>query len=85
MDVRSFTVGPFAENTYFVRRDGSEQALVIDPGDEAPRLLGAVAADEVGVLGERSDGEAADVHRRQPAFSACLDSRSFSWRAIRRV
>ncbi|MCB0874897.1 MAG: MBL fold metallo-hydrolase [Solirubrobacterales bacterium] len=47
MDVRSFTVGPFAENTYFVRRDGSEKALVIDPGDEAPRLLAAI--DELGL------------------------------------
>ena len=27
MDVRSFTVGPFAENTYFVRRDGAAKAL----------------------------------------------------------
>ena len=47
MDVRSFTVGPFAENTYIVRRDGAEDALVIDPGDEAPRLLAAI--DELGV------------------------------------
>jgi glyoxylase-like metal-dependent hydrolase (beta-lactamase superfamily II) len=42
MDVRSFTVGPFAENTYFIRRDGSERALVFDPGDEPELLLGAI-------------------------------------------
>ena len=47
MDVRSFTVGPFAENTYFIRRDGSQRALVIDPGEEAPLLLGAI--DELGL------------------------------------
>ena len=47
MDVRSFTVGPFAENTYILRRDGSDKAIVIDPGDEAPRLLAAI--DELGV------------------------------------
>jgi glyoxylase-like metal-dependent hydrolase (beta-lactamase superfamily II) len=47
MDVRSFTVGPFAENTYILRRDGSDKALVVDPGDEAPRLLAAI--DELGV------------------------------------
>ena len=47
MDVRSFTVGPFAENTYFVRRDGADKALVVDPGDEAPRLLAAI--DELGL------------------------------------
>ena len=46
MDVRSFTVGPFAENTYIIRRDGSDKAIVIDPGDEAPRLLAAI--DELG-------------------------------------
>jgi glyoxylase-like metal-dependent hydrolase (beta-lactamase superfamily II) len=44
VDVRSFTVGPFAENTYIVRRDGASTALVVDPGDEAPRLLAAIDA-----------------------------------------
>ena len=42
MDVRSFTVGPVAENTYIFRRDDSPAALVVDPGDEAPLLLGAI-------------------------------------------
>jgi glyoxylase-like metal-dependent hydrolase (beta-lactamase superfamily II) len=42
MDVRSFTVGPAAENTYIVRRDGADRGLVIDPGDEADRILGAI-------------------------------------------
>ena len=44
MDARTFTVGPFMENTYLVRRDGSDRALFIDPGDEAPKLLGALEA-----------------------------------------
>ena len=39
MDVRMFTVGPVAENTYIFRRDGSERALIVDPGDEA-ELIG---------------------------------------------
>ena len=47
MDVRSFTVGPVAENSYLFRRDGSDRALLVDPGDEAPVLLGAI--DELGV------------------------------------
>ncbi len=47
MDVRSFTVGPVAENAYVLRRDGGAKALVVDPGDEAPRLLAAIA--ELGV------------------------------------
>ena len=37
-----FTVGMVQENAYLVRRDGSDRALMIDPGDEAPKLLGAV-------------------------------------------
>jgi glyoxylase-like metal-dependent hydrolase (beta-lactamase superfamily II) len=47
MDVRSFTVGPAAENTYIVRPDGSDRALMIDPGDEAARLLKPV--EELGL------------------------------------
>ncbi|MCB0865653.1 MAG: MBL fold metallo-hydrolase [Solirubrobacterales bacterium] len=42
MDVRAFTVGPVAENSYIFRRDGSDEALIIDPGEEAPLLLGAI-------------------------------------------
>ena len=51
MDVRMFTVGPVAENTYIVRRDGSNRALIVDPGDEADKLLGAIDA-----LGVTLDG-----------------------------
>ncbi len=42
MDVRMFTVGAVAENTYVFRREGSQSALIVDPGDEAPKLLGAL-------------------------------------------
>ena len=37
-----FTVGPVAENCFIARRDGSDRAIVFDPGDEAERILGAV-------------------------------------------
>ena len=47
MDVRSFTVGPVAENSYIFRHDGAEKGLIVDPGDEAPRLLGAIS--ELGI------------------------------------
>jgi hydroxyacylglutathione hydrolase len=47
MDVRMFTVGPVQENCYLVRRTGSDRALIVDPGDEPDRLLGAI--DELGV------------------------------------
>jgi hydroxyacylglutathione hydrolase len=43
MDVRSFTVGPVAENCYVARRDGADRGVIVDPGDEAERILGAVA------------------------------------------
>jgi hypothetical protein len=33
MDVRMFTVGPVAENSYIFRRDGASEALIVDPGD----------------------------------------------------
>ena len=42
MDVRMFTVGPVAENSYVFRRDDSDRALIVDPGDEAEKLLGAI-------------------------------------------
>ena len=42
MDVRMFTVGMVQENCYLFRRDGSDRALVVDPGDEAPKLLNAI-------------------------------------------
>jgi glyoxylase-like metal-dependent hydrolase (beta-lactamase superfamily II) len=45
-----FTVGPFQENTYLVRADGAGKALLIDPGDEAPKLQAAM--DELGVTPE---------------------------------
>ena len=41
MDVRCFTVGPLQENCWIVRREDSDRALVIDPGDEGDRLIAA--------------------------------------------
>jgi hydroxyacylglutathione hydrolase len=51
MDVRMFTVGPVAENTYIVRRDDSDRALIVDPGDEADKLLAAIDGLGVGLEG----------------------------------
>jgi hydroxyacylglutathione hydrolase len=50
MDVRSFTVGPVAENCYLFRAEGSDRALIVDPGEEPERILKAV--DELGVTVE---------------------------------
>jgi hydroxyacylglutathione hydrolase len=42
-----FTVGPVAENCFLIRQDGAKEALIVDPGEEAPKLLGAI--DELGL------------------------------------
>jgi len=42
-----FTVGPVMENCFLFRRDGSDKALIVDPGEEAPKLLSAI--EELGV------------------------------------
>lgn len=47
IDARVFTVGPVQENCWIVRAAGSERAVIIDPGEEAPRLL--EAAEKLGV------------------------------------
>jgi hydroxyacylglutathione hydrolase len=39
LQVDGLTVGPFQENTYFLRKSDSRETVIIDPGDEAPRLI----------------------------------------------
>ena len=42
IDVRMFTVGPVQENCFIVRQRGADSAVIVDPGDEADRLLEAI-------------------------------------------
>ncbi len=42
MEARWLTVGPVQENTWIARQDGSDKALLIDPGDEPEKLLQAL-------------------------------------------
>ena len=42
IDVQLHTVGPVQENCYLVRVNGSDHAVIVDPGEEAPRLLEAI-------------------------------------------
>jgi glyoxylase-like metal-dependent hydrolase (beta-lactamase superfamily II) len=44
IDARMFTVGPVQENSYIVRLPDADRAVMIDPGDEAERLIGALEA-----------------------------------------
>jgi hydroxyacylglutathione hydrolase len=47
IDVRMFTVGPVQENCFIVREPGASRAVVVDPGEEAARLLEALG--ELGI------------------------------------
>jgi len=47
LDVAMFTVGMVQENCFLVRSQGSDRAVIVDPGEEAPRLLTAI--EEAGV------------------------------------
>jgi len=42
-----FTVGAVQENCFLVRAEGADRAVIVDPGEEAPRLLAAI--DDAGV------------------------------------
>jgi glyoxylase-like metal-dependent hydrolase (beta-lactamase superfamily II) len=44
LDVEMLTVGAIAENCFLVRRQGSDRVLVVDPGEEAERILAAAGA-----------------------------------------
>ena len=46
-----FTVGMVQENCFLFRRDGADRALIVDPGEEADKLLGAIDALGVGLDG----------------------------------
>lgn len=43
LDVQMLTVGQIAENCFLFRREGSDRILIVDPGEEHERILGAVA------------------------------------------
>jgi len=47
LDVEMLTVGQIAENCFLFRKEGSEKALIVDPGEEPERILAAV--EEMGV------------------------------------
>ncbi len=47
LEVRGLTVGTIQENCYLARLPGADRAVMVDPGDEAERLLGEI--EEMGV------------------------------------
>jgi len=50
LDVRMFTVGPVQENCYVVRRPNDSRAVIVDPGEEPDKLLGALRSLEIETL-----------------------------------
>ena len=46
LDVEMLTVGAVAENCFLLRKQGSDRVLIVDPGEEAERIL--AAAQELG-------------------------------------
>ncbi len=47
IDARMFTVGPVQENCFIIREPGASRAVIVDPGEEADRILAAV--NELGI------------------------------------
>jgi glyoxylase-like metal-dependent hydrolase (beta-lactamase superfamily II) len=82
IDVRMFTVGPLQENAYFVRARDAIRAVLVDPGEEAGRLLEAQRAlgiealeaillththfDHVGAVAEVARATGAPVYCPEP-------------------
>jgi len=42
VDVHGYTVGPVAENCFFAAAEAATRAIVVDPGEEADRLIAAL-------------------------------------------
>jgi hydroxyacylglutathione hydrolase len=42
IEARMLTVGPVQENCFVVREQGASRGVIVDPGDEAERILSAV-------------------------------------------
>ena len=49
LEVVALTVGPVAENCFLVRREGSDRAIVVDPGEEPERILAAIEEMGAGI------------------------------------
>jgi glyoxylase-like metal-dependent hydrolase (beta-lactamase superfamily II) len=50
LDVEMLTVGAIGENCFLLRREGSDRVLIVDPGEEAERILAGL--NEIGGTAE---------------------------------
>jgi glyoxylase-like metal-dependent hydrolase (beta-lactamase superfamily II) len=96
LDIQGWTVGPFAENPYLLACPDTGQAVFIDPGDAAERLIRAVDAarvtisaillthahlDHVGALTGLRQKTGAPVYLHS-ADDALLQDAPHQWRAF---
>ena len=92
LEVEMLTVGPIQENCFLVRAAGSEKLVIVDPGDEAERILGAVARiggeveaillththfDHVGAVAELARATGAPVYCPELEVPVLADINSF--------
>jgi glyoxylase-like metal-dependent hydrolase (beta-lactamase superfamily II) len=92
LDVEMLTVGAIAENCFLARAEGSEKLIVVDPGEEAERILakaeemgGEVEAillththfDHVGAVAEVARETGAPVHCPQIEVPVLADINSY--------
>jgi hydroxyacylglutathione hydrolase len=92
IDVHGYTVGQVQENCYIVRADGSDRAVIVDPGEEAPRLLEAIEDlgvtiegilvththfDHVGAVAPVAKATGAEVWCPRPELPVLADIMSF--------
>ncbi len=71
LHIQLFTVGPLQENCYLLTDAQTKQAVLVDPGDEAERLLSALTAFDLAAVWLTHAhfdhiGALAKVHRRFP-------------------
>jgi glyoxylase-like metal-dependent hydrolase (beta-lactamase superfamily II) len=92
LEVRTLTVGAIAENCFVLRGEGSDRALVVDPGEEPERILAEVEAmgakveailithchfDHVGAVAPVAKATAAPVYCPQLEVPVLADIMSF--------
>ena len=73
--VEQFVVGPVMTNCYFAVQTDTAEALVVDPGDEAERLIGK--------LKERGFSVAAVLRRVRWRTPLALQFMRMSWKKRR--
>ena len=94
MEVHDFAVGPLQANAYLVRGDDSDRAVLVDPGDEAEKLLEAIDSlgveldgillththfDHVGAVAPVARATGAEVWVPEAEAAALADINSYVW------